>query len=117
MIGLAITCVRLGLAWVRPAFPESTENQTFDLCLTWSGSRAPAQNIAIVAIDEDSISKLGACPCPLSRIAALGNVQGDGELLQTLQAVRASLDNDGKLGGAMQRAVQPRRAAAQLRKA
>lgn len=117
MIGLAIACVGLGLVWVRPAFLESTENQSFDLCLKWSGSRAPAQNIVIVALDEDSISKLGNCSCPLSRIAALGSVQGDRELLQVLQGVRAFLDNVGRLGGGMQRAVQSRSAAALFFKA
>lgn len=144
MIGLAITFLVLGMAWVRPAFLESMEYRTFDLRLKWFGSRAPAQNIAIVAIDEESVTKLGRWPWPRARIAALvdrlaakgakviglglilsepeeqsslqalesveqnfralGNVKGGVEFLQTLQDLRASLDNDAKLRGAMQRA-------------
>ena len=72
MIGLAITCVVLGMGWVRPAFLESIEYQTFSLRLKWFGSRAPAQSIAIVAIDEESITTLGDWLWPRSRIAAAG---------------------------------------------
>lgn len=72
MIGLAITCVVLGMAWVRLAFLESIEHQTFSLRLKRFGSRAPAQSIAIVAIDEESITTLGHWLWPRSRIAAAG---------------------------------------------
>lgn len=71
VIGLAITLVVLVTAWIRPAFLEAIEYQLFDLRLKWFGSRAPAQNIAIVAIDEESITKLGRWPWPRSRMAAL----------------------------------------------
>ncbi len=71
VIGLAITLVVLVTAWIRPAFLEGIEYQLFDLRLKWFGSRAPAQNIAIVAIDEESITKLGRWPWPRSRMAAL----------------------------------------------
>ncbi|MBI2456078.1 MAG: CHASE2 domain-containing protein [candidate division NC10 bacterium] len=70
-IGLAITLVVLVTAWIRPAFLEAIEYQLFDLRLKWFGSRAPTQNIAIVAIDEESITKLGRWPWPRSRVAAL----------------------------------------------
>jgi hypothetical protein len=72
MIGLAITCVVLGMAWVRPACLESIEYQTFSLRLKQFGSRTPAQRIAIVAIDEESITTPGHRPWPSSRIAAAG---------------------------------------------
>ena len=72
MIGLAITCVVDGMAWVRPAFLESIEYQTFSLRLKGCGSRAPAQSIAIVAIDEESITTLEHRLWPCSRIAAAG---------------------------------------------
>ncbi|MEK6718184.1 MAG: serine/threonine-protein kinase [candidate division NC10 bacterium] len=71
VIGLAITLVVLVTAWIRPAFLEAIEYQLFDLRLKWFGLRAPAQNIAIVAIDEESITKLGRWPWPRSRMAAL----------------------------------------------
>ena len=74
VIGLAITLVVLVTAWMRPAFLEAIEYQLFDLRLKWFGSRVPAQNIAIVAIDEESITKLGRWPWPRSRMAALVDV-------------------------------------------
>ncbi len=71
MIGLAITFVVLVLSWVRPAFLDTLEYQLFDLRLKWFGASGPVQNIAIVAIDEESITKLGRWPWPRSRITAL----------------------------------------------
>jgi serine/threonine-protein kinase len=70
-IGLTITFVVLVTMWVRPSFLETIEHKLFDLRLKWFGSGAPAQNIALVAIDEESITKLGRWPWPRSRIAAL----------------------------------------------
>ena len=70
-IGLAITVIMLAMVWIRPAFLEGIEDRLFDLRLKWFGSRAPAQNIAIVAIDEESITKLGRWPWPRSRLSAL----------------------------------------------
>ena len=71
MIGLAITMLVLGMAWVRPAFLESMDYRTLDLSLKWFGSRTPAQNIAIVTIDDESVTKLGCWPWPSMRLAAL----------------------------------------------
>jgi CHASE2 domain-containing sensor protein len=70
-IGLVITAIVLAMVWIRPAFLEGIEDRLFDLRLKWFGSRAPAQNIAIVAIDEESITKLGRWPWPRSRLSAL----------------------------------------------
>lgn len=58
VIGLAITLVVLVTAWIRPAFLDGIEYRLFDLRLRWLGARPPAQNIAIVAIDEESITNL-----------------------------------------------------------
>ena len=143
-IGLAITLVVLVTVWVRPAFLEAIECQFFDLRLKWFGSRSPAQHVVIVAIDEESITKLGRWPWPRSRVAslvdrlaakgakviglslilsepeeqsalqalqaveqkfqALGNVKGGAEFLQTVQDLRATLDNDAKLVVSIQKA-------------
>jgi CHASE2 domain-containing sensor protein len=70
-IGLTITFIVLVMVWIRPAFLEAIEYRLFDLRLKWFGSGAPAQNIAIVAIDEESITKLGRWPWPRSRVASL----------------------------------------------
>jgi serine/threonine-protein kinase len=70
-IGLTITLVVLVMAWLQPAFLEAIEYRFFDLRLKWFGSRTPAQNIVIVAIDEESITKLGRWPWPRSRVASL----------------------------------------------
>jgi CHASE2 domain-containing sensor protein len=71
MIGVAITLVVLVMGWMRPPFLETIEYQLFDLRLKWFGSHTPPQNIAIVAIDEESITKVGRWPWPRSRITAL----------------------------------------------
>ena len=73
-IGLTITFLVLVMVWIRPTFLGGIEDQLFDLRLKWFGSRTPAQNIAIVAIDEESITKLGRWPWPRSRMAALVNL-------------------------------------------
>ena len=71
VIGLTITLIVLALAILRPAFLEGVENRLYDLRLRWFGGGTPAANIAIVAIDEESITKLGRWPWPRSRIATL----------------------------------------------
>lgn len=71
MVGMTITLLVLVLAWIRPAALESIEARLFDLRLGWFGAGPPSQNIAIVAIDEESITKLGRWPWPRGRIAAL----------------------------------------------
>ena len=70
-IGLTLTFLVLVMTWRHPAFLEAIEDRLFDLRLGWFGSHAPIQNIAIVAIDEESITKLGRWPWPRSRVAAL----------------------------------------------
>ena len=71
MIGVAITLVVLVMGFMRPSFLETFEYQLFDLRLKWFGAHAAPQNIAIVAIDEESITKVGRWPWPRSRITAL----------------------------------------------
>ena len=71
LIGLIITLVVVILAWLRPAFLESIENRLYDIRLRMFGPGNPSANIAIVAIDEESITKLGRWPWPRSRIATL----------------------------------------------
>jgi len=71
MIGVAITLVVLVMGFMRPSFLETFEYQLFDLRLKWFGAHTAPQNIAIVAIDEESITKVGRWPWPRSRITAL----------------------------------------------
>jgi eukaryotic-like serine/threonine-protein kinase len=144
MIGLGITLIVLVLGWMRPTFLESFEYRLFDLRLKWFGARMQAQNIAIVAIDEESITKLGRWPWPRSRVTslvdtltakgakviglslilsepeeqsglaalkkveeqfrALGPIRGGPEFLQSVQDIRATMDNDSKLREALQKA-------------
>jgi CHASE2 domain-containing sensor protein len=49
----------------------AVDYQCFDLRLEWFGSRPPRDPIAIVAIDEGSITMLGRRPWMVSRTAAL----------------------------------------------
>jgi len=71
MIGLTITLLVLILAWIRPAFLEAIEFRLYDLRLRLLGGGAAPSNIAIVAIDEESVTKLGRWPWPRTRLAAL----------------------------------------------
>ncbi|MBI4536920.1 MAG: CHASE2 domain-containing protein [candidate division NC10 bacterium] len=71
LVGLLITLVVVVLTLLRPPFLESIEYRLFDLRLRWFGPGTPSANIAIVAIDEESITKLGRWPWPRSRVAAL----------------------------------------------
>ena len=64
MIGVAITLVVLVMGFMRPSFLETFEYQLFDLRLKWFGTHTAPQNIAIVAIDEESITKVGRWPWP-----------------------------------------------------
>jgi CHASE2 domain-containing sensor protein len=68
MIGVAITLVVLVMGYMRPSFLETLEYQVFDLHLKWFGAQTAPQNIAIVAIDEGSITKVGRWPWPRPRI-------------------------------------------------
>ncbi len=70
MIRLAITVVVLSAVWFRPTFLEAIEYQLFGLRLQWFGSLAPAQHIAIVPLDEESITTLGRWSWPRSWSAA-----------------------------------------------
>jgi hypothetical protein len=72
MSDLAITCVVLAGAGGRPAFLESIEYQTFSPRLRQFESPTPAQSLAIVSIEEESIPALGHWLRPSSRIAAAG---------------------------------------------
>lgn len=72
-ISLAITLAVLVTALVRPAFLEAIEYQLSDLRPQWFGSRAPVENIAMVAIDEESITKLMSRP--RSRVACLSQTK------------------------------------------
>ncbi len=71
MIGLATTVMVLGTAWFPPTCLKTVEYQRFDPRLKWFSSRAPSEPIAIVAIDEASITTLGRSPWMAWRIAAL----------------------------------------------
>jgi len=71
MIRLAITVVVLAAVWFRPTFLEAIEYQRFDLRLQWFGSLAPAQHIAFVPLDEESITTLERWSWPRSWSAAL----------------------------------------------
>ena len=69
IIGLALTLVTLGAFFLHVDLFESLELKTYDLRSHLRQTFKPADEIAIVAIDDDSIAKLGRWPWPRSFIA------------------------------------------------
>jgi len=55
----------------QPAFIEQLELKTLDARFHLRGARKPPSNIVIVAVDDESIEKLGRWPWPRDRIGAL----------------------------------------------
>ncbi|MBI4369749.1 MAG: CHASE2 domain-containing protein [Elusimicrobia bacterium] len=66
---LSLLCVFL---YFQPAsFLETLELKFYDLRSRWRTPNDPSKNIAMIAIDEDSIAKIGRWPWPRSKIAEL----------------------------------------------
>lgn len=71
LLGLALTCF-VGFSYLMQwSFLKSLELKFYDTRSYLRQTPDPSSDIAIVAIDEDSIQKLGRWPWPRSRIAAL----------------------------------------------
>ena len=69
-IGLIVTAAVAGLFYARLDFLAVLDAKLFDLRMKILTSGPPDDRIAIIAIDDDSIAKLGRWPWPRSRIAA-----------------------------------------------
>ncbi len=70
-IGLILTVAIAVLFFARLDFLNAVDAKLFDLRMKLLASRSPDDRIAIVAIDDESIAKLGRWPWPRSRIAAV----------------------------------------------
>ena len=68
-IGIVLTTLTVGVFLLQTGFFESLELKTYDLRCLLRQNPAPGNEIAIVSIDDDSISKLGRWPWPRSLIA------------------------------------------------
>ena len=69
VIGILLTAITLGAFLLQPDVLESLELKTYDWRAYLRQNTAPGSEIAIVAIDDDSIAKLGRWPWPRSLIA------------------------------------------------
>lgn len=69
IIGITLTLISLGAYYFQPAISETLELKTYDLRSQARQNTAPGNEIAIVAIDDSSIAKLGRWPWPRSIIA------------------------------------------------
>src|SRR3989339_589034 len=65
----ALTLLTLAAFLLQLGFFESLELKTYDLRSLWRQGTKPAEQVAIVAIDDDSISKIGRWPWPRTLIA------------------------------------------------
>lgn len=68
-IGITLTALTLGAFFFQIGFFESLELKTYDLRCLLRQNLNPGTEIAIVSIDDDSISKLGRWPWPRSLVA------------------------------------------------
>ncbi len=70
-VGLSLTVVVAVLFFIHLDFFDVLDAKLFDLRMKLLGSRRVDDRIAIVAIDDESITKLGRWPWPRTRIAAV----------------------------------------------
>ena len=66
-----ITMVVICLALVRPPFTELIELKLYDLRFQYRGPMPVGKNVAIVAIDDDSLKSVGRWPWPREAISSL----------------------------------------------
>jgi serine/threonine-protein kinase len=93
VVGLVLTAAVAAAVWMRPAFLDAAESRLFDLRLRWLGPAPPAHTIAIVAIDEESIARLGPWPWPRAALATLvEKLAARGAKVIGLEAVLAEPD-------------------------
>ena len=69
LIGLILALFVAGSYFYRQSFLEGLELKAYDMRAQLRGNIDPAQEIVIVAIDDDSIARLGRWPWPRTRIA------------------------------------------------
>jgi serine/threonine-protein kinase len=74
LVGLTLTLAIAALFFLRLDFLTVLDAKLFDLRMKLLGARPADDRIAIVAIDDESIAKLGRWPWPRSRMAAAVNV-------------------------------------------
>jgi len=69
-IGIVLLLAALGLFYLQPAFLETIELKSYDARSALRQAPSSAGEIAIVAIDDDSIGKIGRWPWPRTLIAS-----------------------------------------------
>lgn len=78
-IGIVLTLITLGAFIFQAGFFESLEFKTYDMRSVLRQSTSQIEEIAIVTIDDDSISKIGRWPWPRSVIAdGINAIQASG---------------------------------------
>ena len=71
LIGLALTGFVAGSYLIRGAFLESLELKAYDARAQLRTDLDPSSEVVIVAIDDESIARLGRFPWPRTRLAAM----------------------------------------------
>ncbi len=67
---LALIVVVIFLALAQSGLVQSLERSAYDLGVSWA-DRSPGDKVAIIAIDDESISNLGRWPWPRDRLAGM----------------------------------------------
>ncbi len=68
---VGVTLVMWALLLWRPTFTEFIELKLYDLKFRFRGTRPPSPDVVILAIDDDSIKKIGRWPWSREELAAL----------------------------------------------
>jgi len=79
VLGLALTTLLGGLAFLRPAITESLELKLYDLRLRLMPTAVPSDDLRLVVIDEPSIEAVGRWPWPRGHVAELLRRISDGK--------------------------------------
>jgi adenylate cyclase len=71
LIAVGVVVLVFALYLAAPAFLKTVENKLYDLHFTLRGVRDPGPQVAIVAVDENSLAALGRWPWPRSTLAQM----------------------------------------------
>ena len=71
--GVVIALIVVGVFFVRPAPVESLDDRVCDLMVGWAGRGTPSGRVAIVEIDERSVTQFGRWPWPRDLLGLLAS--------------------------------------------
>jgi CHASE2 domain-containing sensor protein len=96
LCGIAPVLILAVLGVSRPAFLDPLANSVYDILLRSVPTRAPAENVAIVDVDERSLSAFGQWPWRRDMVARLiDRLRGEGAAAIAMDIIFAESDRSG----------------------